>query len=102
MKQHFAVIVQRTSKWDNSTPPEQQPGFPDHLAYMGGLEKSGAIALAGLMTSTNDVLFVFLAESEDEVIKTARAACTMAYQSEAPVAVLLTQKLLGAKAFSTE
>jgi hypothetical protein len=67
MKQHFAVIVQRTSKWDNSTPPEQQPGFPDHLAYMGGLEKSGAIALAGLMTSTNDVLFVFLAESEDEV-----------------------------------
>ncbi|MBO89623.1 MAG: phosphonopyruvate decarboxylase [Rickettsiales bacterium] len=40
-------------------------------------------------------------ESEDEVIPTARAACTMAYQSEESVAVLLTQKLLGAKAFAT-
>lgn len=47
-------------------------------------------------------LIVLRAESEDEVLKTARAACTMAYQSEAPVAVLLTQKLLGAKSFSTE
>ena len=40
-------------------------------------------------------------ESEDEVIPTARAACTMAYQAEESVAVLLTQKLLGAKAFAT-
>ena len=31
----------------------------------------------------------------------ARAACTMAYQSEDAIAVLLTQKFLGAKAFST-
>ena len=42
------------------------------------------------------------AESADEVLTTVRAGCTMAYQSEAAVAVLLTQKLLGAKAFSTE
>jgi sulfopyruvate decarboxylase TPP-binding subunit len=41
------------------------------------------------------------AESPDDVIRTARAGCTMAYQSEAAVAVLLTQKLLGAKSFST-
>jgi sulfopyruvate decarboxylase TPP-binding subunit len=41
------------------------------------------------------------AESPDDVMRTARAACTMAYQSEAAVAVLLTQKLLGAKSFST-
>ena len=41
------------------------------------------------------------AENEDEVIKVANAACTMVYQSEQAVAVLLTQKLLGAKAFST-
>ena len=40
-------------------------------------------------------------ESEDDVVETTRAACTMAYQSEQAVAVLLTQKLLGAKAFST-
>ena len=29
------------------------------------------------------------------------AACTMVYQAEAQIAVLLSQKLLGAKAFST-
>ncbi len=42
------------------------------------------------------------ADSEDDVVKTTNAACTMAYQSEQAVAVLLTQRLLGAKAFSTE
>lgn len=67
MKQHFAVIVHRTSKWDHAIPAEQQPGFAGHLEYMGGLESSGIIALAGLLTSSNDVLFVFKAESEDEV-----------------------------------
>jgi sulfopyruvate decarboxylase TPP-binding subunit len=40
-------------------------------------------------------------EHPDDVIPTSRAACTMAYQSEQAVGVLLTQKLLGAKAFST-
>jgi sulfopyruvate decarboxylase alpha subunit len=40
-------------------------------------------------------------EREDEIMATAQAACTMAYQSEATVALLLSQKLLGAKAFST-
>jgi len=41
------------------------------------------------------------AEREDEVMDVMQAACTMVYQSEAQIAVLLTQKLLGAKAFST-
>ncbi len=67
MKQHFAVIVRRTSKWDQSIPADQQSGFPKHLEFMGGLEKSGIIALAGLMTTSNDVLFIFEAESEAEV-----------------------------------
>jgi len=64
---HYAAIVHRTSKWDHSKSPEQQPGFADHLAYMGGLEKTGAIALAGLMLPSNDVLFVFNADSEAAV-----------------------------------
>jgi len=42
-----------------------------------------------------------VAEREDEVMDVMRAACTMVYQSEAQIAVLLSQKLLGAKAFST-
>ncbi|MDP6389888.1 MAG: phosphonopyruvate decarboxylase [Alphaproteobacteria bacterium] len=43
----------------------------------------------------------FRVETEADLIPTARAACTMAYQAEDAIAVLLTQKLLGAKAFST-
>jgi uncharacterized protein YciI len=63
----FAAIVHRTSKWDRSKPPEQQDGFADHVAYMGELETSGFIALAGLMSPSDDVLFVFRAESEEDV-----------------------------------
>ena len=40
-------------------------------------------------------------DNEDGVITAARAACTMAFHSEESVAVLLTQKLLGAKVFPT-
>ena len=64
---YFAAIVHRTSKWDHSKSPEQQPGFGDHVGYMGVLEKTGAIALAGLMSPSDDVLFVFRATSEAEV-----------------------------------
>lgn len=39
------------------------------------------------------------AERPEEVVPTATAALTMVYQSEQPVAVLLAQKLLGAKKF---
>jgi sulfopyruvate decarboxylase alpha subunit len=38
-------------------------------------------------------------DSEDEALPTVQAAMTMAYKSNQCVAVLLTQKLLGAKAF---
>ena len=38
-------------------------------------------------------------DREDEVLDTVKAAMTMAYKSHQCVAVLLTQKLLGAKEF---
>lgn len=38
-------------------------------------------------------------EREDEVVTTARAGLDMAYRSDCAVAVLLSQKLIGAKAF---
>ena len=38
-------------------------------------------------------------DREDEVLPTVQAAMTMAYKSHQCVAVLLTQKLLGAKQF---
>jgi hypothetical protein len=67
MKRYFAAIVQRTSLWDPSKPAHEQSGFQDHARFMGGLESEGFIVLAGLMQASSDVLFIFHAESEDEV-----------------------------------
>jgi len=67
VKRTFAAIVQRTSKWDQSKPPQEQVGFAGHAKYMGDLEADGFIALAGLLLNSNDVLFVLHADSEDEV-----------------------------------
>jgi uncharacterized protein YciI len=67
MKRTFAAIVQRASSWDPSKPPQELAGFEHHAKYMGALEAEGFIAVAGLMKDTNDVLFIFRAESEAEV-----------------------------------
>ena len=63
----FAAIVQRASAWDAAKPPQEQVRFADHAQYMGGLEASGFIAMAGLMQTSSDVLFIFRAASEEEV-----------------------------------
>ncbi|HEX9805954.1 MAG TPA: hypothetical protein VGA34_03575 [Alteraurantiacibacter sp.] len=67
MKKTFVAIVRRTDAWDHSKPAHEQEGFAGHVAHMDGLEKEGFIAMAGLLQETNDVLFVFLADSEDHV-----------------------------------
>jgi hypothetical protein len=69
MKRTFAAIVQRAASWDASRPPQEQAGFEHHAKYMGALEAEGFIALAGLMQDSGDVLFVFRADSADEVRK---------------------------------
>lgn len=63
----FAAIVQRATAWEAGKPPQEQVRFANHAQYMGSLEASGAIAMAGLMQTTSDVLFVFRAASEEEV-----------------------------------
>ena len=67
MKKTFVALVKRTEAWDHSREAHEQDGFADHAAYMGGLEAEGFIAMAGLLQETSDVLFIFLADSEDEV-----------------------------------
>ncbi len=63
----FVAFVHRTSLWDPALPPQQQAGFPDHAKFVAELEASGFIAQAGLMQPSNDVLFVFRADSEAAV-----------------------------------
>jgi hypothetical protein len=67
MSRLFAAVVKRTEKWDRSKSPMEQPGFAGHKAYMDGLKDEKVIALAGLLLTSSDVLFVFRGESEDEV-----------------------------------
>jgi hypothetical protein len=66
-KRTFAAIVQRTELWDPSREAHEQDGFAGHATFVGGLEREGFIALAGLMQPSTDVLFIFLADSEEEV-----------------------------------
>ncbi|MGZ0188163.1 MAG: phosphonopyruvate decarboxylase [Alphaproteobacteria bacterium] len=54
-------------------------------------------SVEGVMKACDFV--VLKVDTEDEVMPTIKAAMTMAYKSHQCVAVLLTQKLLGAKAF---
>lgn len=63
----FAAFVQRTAMWDPALTPQQQQGFPDHAKFVAELEATGFIAMAGLMSPSNEVLFVFRADSEAEV-----------------------------------
>jgi uncharacterized protein YciI len=63
----FAAFVHRAAAWDQSRPPQEQAGFPDHAKFVGELEASGFVAMAGLMQPSNDVLFVFRADSEAAV-----------------------------------
>jgi uncharacterized protein YciI len=67
MSRLFAAIVKRTAKWDPSKTPMEQPGFEHHKAYMDGLKEEKVIALAGLLLTSSDVLFVFRGDGEDDV-----------------------------------
>jgi hypothetical protein len=65
----FAAFVHRSTAWDHARSPQEQSGFPDHASFVAELEASGFIAVAGLMQPSNDVLFVFRADSEEDVRK---------------------------------
>ncbi len=67
MKKNFFAIVKRTEAWDHSREAHEQDGFADHVAYMGKLEADGFIAVAGLLQDSSDIVFVFRADSEEEV-----------------------------------
>ncbi|HWL62589.1 MAG TPA: hypothetical protein VNQ32_07320 [Steroidobacteraceae bacterium] len=66
-KRTFAAFVQRTERWDTTRQPMDQEGFAGHAAFVAELEADGFVALAGLMAPSAEVLFIFLADSEEEV-----------------------------------
>lgn len=77
----FLTLVSMRGEFGEGNPWQ----FPMGQAVVPVLEAMGVICLR--------------AEHPDEVIPTVSAALTMAFQSGQAVAVLLTQKLIGAKSF---
>jgi len=67
MKKTFVALVERTDMWDHAKEAHEQPGFADHAGFMAKLEAEGFIAMAGLLAESSHILFVFLADSVDEV-----------------------------------
>lgn len=66
-KRTFAAIVQRTELWEPTREAHEQDGFAAHAAFVAGLQADGFIGMAGLMVPSNEVLFIFLADSEEEI-----------------------------------
>lgn len=67
MPNHYAVVVRRGPTFDQSKPSKEQDGFEPHSQHWRQLEASGFVAMAGLMQSSMEVLFIIRAESEQEV-----------------------------------
>jgi hypothetical protein len=67
MKKTFAGIVKRTDAWDHSKEAHEQEGFHLHAAFVSQLEADGFVHMAGLMEPSNDVLFIFFADSEEQL-----------------------------------
>ncbi|MXO59962.1 hypothetical protein GRI89_10465 [Altererythrobacter salegens] len=69
MTKNFVAMVERTEKWDRTKDAFEQEGFAEHAAYMGELERSGMIAMAGLLAESELILFVMRANDIEEVRK---------------------------------
>lgn len=67
MKRLFAVIRTRGPGWDASRSLEEQQEWPEHAAFMDGLEAEGFVLLAGPLEGTSDALLVVRAQDEGEI-----------------------------------
>lgn len=67
MKKAFVGLVQRAEAWDHAKEAHEQEGFAGHASFMAGLEAEGLIYMAGLMKDSSDILFVFVADSAEQV-----------------------------------
>jgi uncharacterized protein YciI len=68
MTQLFAVMRARGPAWNDALAMEQQVDWRAHADFMNALQADGVALLAGPLTGTRDVLLVFRAGSEAEVV----------------------------------
>jgi uncharacterized protein YciI len=64
----FLVTLHRSGpSYDPGRPLEQQPGWPEHAAFMEALVDSGFVALGGPLSDEHRVVLAVEAESEEAV-----------------------------------
>jgi uncharacterized protein YciI len=64
----FLVMLRQSGpEWDRSRPLEEQSGWPEHAAFMDGLEAEGFIVLGGPVGDDGRVAHAVEAESEDAI-----------------------------------
>ena len=68
MTQLFAVMRTRGPAWNDGVPMEQQVDWRAHADFMNELQAEGVALLAGPLAGTRDVLLVFRAGDEAEVV----------------------------------
>ncbi len=67
MKKIFAVIRNRTSKFQLSLPLEEQPAWREHADFMDALYAEGFVLLVGPLEGSSDVLIIVQAESPEQI-----------------------------------
>jgi hypothetical protein len=63
----FAAFRRRTPTWDAGLDLTDQPGWPEHAAYMIKLAAEGVVLMAGPLGDNDGPLIVVRADSEEEV-----------------------------------
>jgi uncharacterized protein YciI len=63
---YYAVV--RIQTWERTRPMEEQPHWDEHAGFMDNLVDEGVIVLGGPLDGGPNVLLVFAAESEEEVL----------------------------------
>jgi uncharacterized protein YciI len=67
MKQIFAVVRNRTSRFQTSLPLEEQPAWREHADFMDARYAEGFVLLVGPLEGSSDVLIIVRAESPEEI-----------------------------------
>lgn len=68
MKRLFIVMLHHGAAYDSSRPLEGQLEWEAHRVFINGLEKEGLIVLGGPMEATDEVLLIWRAASQDEIV----------------------------------
>jgi len=70
----FLVMLRQSGpEWDRSRPLEEQSGWPEHAAFMDGLEEEGFVVLGGPL-GDGELEFLFLVDAESTEAIHARLA----------------------------